>query len=191
MANNKIVYFGEVLMDLTGDTVQPDKLLQGYTAHDKAGEAIEGTCTFDSDTQDATASADELLAGETAYARGVKISGTMPNRGAVAGKISTKDGEYTVPMGFHDGSGKVAIDTVEQQKLIPGNIKSGVEILGVAGTYAGDTVTAQTKNVTPGKDGQTILPDADYDYLASVVIAPIPYSTSANAAGGTTVVIGA
>lgn len=191
MANNKIVYFGEVLMDLTGDTVQPDKLLQGYTAHDKAGEAIAGTCTFDSDTQDATASADELLAGETAYARGVKISGTMPNRGAVAGKISTKEGEYTVPMGYHDGSGKVAIDAVEQLKLIPGNIKSGVEILSVVGTYAGDAVTAQTKNVTPGKDGQTILPDVDYDYLASVVIAPIPYSTSVNAAGGTTVVIGA
>lgn len=191
MANNKIVFFGEVLMDLTGDSVQPDKLLQGYTAHDKAGEAIEGICTFDSDTQDATASADELLSGETAYARGVKISGTMPNRGAVVGKISTKDGEYTVPMGFHDGSGKVAIDAVEQLKLIPGNIKSGVEILGVAGTYAGDIVTAQTKNVMPSKDGQTILPDADYDYLASVVIAPIPYSTSANAAGGTTVVIGA
>jgi hypothetical protein len=37
----------------------------------------------------------------------------MPNRGAVAGTISTVAGEYTVPQGYHDGSGKVAIAATE------------------------------------------------------------------------------
>ena len=48
-------------------------------------------------------------------------------------------------MGFHDGSGSVAIDSTEQDKIVPGNIKSGVEILGVTGTYSGEAITAQSK----------------------------------------------
>lgn len=47
---NKVVYNGKVLIDLTADTVTADKLLKSFTAHDKAGEVITGTCTYDSDT---------------------------------------------------------------------------------------------------------------------------------------------
>ena len=43
MGNSKIVYYGETLIDLTGDTVEPAKLLKGITAHDKKGEKITGT----------------------------------------------------------------------------------------------------------------------------------------------------
>lgn len=43
MAINKVVYNGGTLIDLTGDTVTADKLMQGYTAHDKSGEIIIGT----------------------------------------------------------------------------------------------------------------------------------------------------
>ena len=43
MGNSKIVYYGETLIDLTGDTVEPAKLLKGVTAHDKAGDPITGT----------------------------------------------------------------------------------------------------------------------------------------------------
>ena len=45
MAINKVVYNGGTLIDLTGDTVTADKLMQGYTAHDKSGEIIIGTAT--------------------------------------------------------------------------------------------------------------------------------------------------
>lgn len=42
--NSKIVLSsGEVLMDLTQDTVVADKLLKGFTAHDAAGYPIVGT----------------------------------------------------------------------------------------------------------------------------------------------------
>lgn len=38
----------------------------------------------------------------------------MKNNGAVKGIISTVAGEYTVPQGYHNGSGKVSIDATEQ-----------------------------------------------------------------------------
>ena len=58
----------------------------------------------------------------------------MPNNGAVAGTISTKDGKYIIPAGYHDGAGTVIIDAAEQAKLISGNIKAGVTVLGVSGS---------------------------------------------------------
>lgn len=191
MANSKIIFFGETLMDLTADTVQADKLLRGYTAHDKAGEVVTGSCNFDANTSDATAGRDDILLDETAYVNGVKLVGTMPNNGAVAGVIAAAADEYTVPLGYHDGGGKVKIKTEEQAKLIPTNIKAGVEILGVTGSYGGEAVSAQKKTVTPAKTQQSVVPDAGYDYLSEVVVAAVPYTTAANSAGGMTVTIGA
>ena len=46
MAVNKIVYNAQVLLDLTEDTVAADKLLSGFTAHDKTGAQVTGTLTF-------------------------------------------------------------------------------------------------------------------------------------------------
>lgn len=189
MAKNKIVYGGEVLIDLTSDTVTADKVQSGYYFHGRDGVRTQGTNTFDADTSDGTAAASEILNTKTAYVDGEKVTGTMPNNGAVSGTILTKAGQYTVPQGFHDGSGKVSIATTEQNKIIPGNIKSGVQILGVTGTYAGDAVTAQAKTATPTTNQQVITPDANYDYLSQVTVNAIPYTETANAYG-TTVTIG-
>ena len=190
MAINKVVYGSQVLIDLTGDTVTADKLLSGFTAHGKDGSPIEGTCTFDVDSQDATAAVAEILVGKTAYARGALLTGTMPNNGSVSGEISTKDGQYSIPQGYHDGGGKVGIAATEQSKLIPGNIKAGVNVLGVTGTYGGEEIKAQSKSVTPSTSQQTVQPDDGYDYLANVTVDAIPYSEAENSAGGTTVTIG-
>lgn len=193
MANqyvNKVVINGQTKIDLTGDTVAAAKLLSGITAHDKSGAPITGSCTFDADTRDATASADEILLGETAYSVGSKITGTMPNNGAVSGTISTKAGQYTVPQGYHDGSGKVGINSTEQAKIIASNIKSGVTILGVTGTYSGASVTAQAKTATPSFVQQTVLPDAGYDYLSQVTVNVIPVTYVDNAQGGQTCTVG-
>lgn len=189
MAYNKVIYGGNTLIDLTGDTVTPATMLAGVKAHDKSGEVIEGTCTFDVNSTDATATAAEILKGKTAYTRGSKVTGTMVNNGAVSGSISTKAGTYTVPIGYHDGSGKVGINSTEQAKIIPANIKSGINILGVTGTYAGEAVKAQAKTVTPSTKAQTVLPDAGNDYLSQVTVNAIPYVETENAAGGTTVTI--
>lgn len=191
MANSKVVFGGEVLIDLTADTVKADKLLKGYTAHGADGEQVVGTCQFDANTQDATATEAEILTGKTAYNKGVKITGKMANNGAVSGTISTKDGAYTVPQGYHDGSGKVAISATEQAKMIPGNIRDGVTILGVTGTMSGsEGVKPQSKTVTPSTQEQTVLPDAGYTHLSQVTVAAIPYTESENSAGGKTVTIG-
>lgn len=189
--NSKVIFNGDVLMDLTGDTVTADKLLKGITAHGKDGAPITGTCDWDAATGDATAAAAEILSSKTAYVKGKKVSGTMPNRGAVAGKISTKAGAYTVPQGYHDGSGKVTIDSTEQAKLIPTNIREGVTVLGVEGTMSGsEDMKPQSKSVTPKASAQTVLPDEDYNCLSQVEVAAIPYAVSDNTSGGKTVTIG-
>lgn len=98
----------------------------------------------------------------------------IENRGAAEGTISTVDGEYTIQAGYHNGGGRVSIAAAEKLKLIAGNIKSGVTILGVVGSYIGEALKAQTKSVTPTKSKQTITPDEGYDALSSVEVAAIP-----------------
>ena len=189
MGRNKIIFGNEVLIDLTSDTVTPSDLAYGVTAHDNSGAQITGTSTYDADTSDATAGVAEILATKTAYVNGTKLTGTMPNNGAVTGTIDEVADEYSIPMGYHDGSGTVSIDSDEQAKIIAANIKSGVEILGVTGTYSGESITAQTKTVTPAVTSQTVLPDAGYDYLSQVTVSAIPFVETANSYG-TTVTIG-
>lgn len=190
---SKVVYGGKTLIDLTSDTVTADKLLSGVIAHDKSGAAITGTCTYDADTSDATAASAEILSGKTAYVNKIKITGEMKNNGAVSGVISKKADSYTVPIGYHDGAGKVTISSTEQAKIIATNIRAGVSILGVEGTMSGtEGAKAQAKTATPKTTAQTILPDSTqgFNYLTQVTVEPIPYNESDNAQGGVTVTIG-
>lgn len=191
MANNKIIYGNTVLIDLTADTVTPDKILTSYTAHDKSGAIITGTCDFDVNSNDATVSVAEILSGQTAYARGAKITGSMPNNGSVKLEISEVDDAISIPQGYHDGSGTVSLLSDEKAKLIASNIKQGITILGVTGTLEpSSSVRVHAKSATPKSTQQVILPDPGYDYLSQVTVAAIPYVEADNAAGGKTVTIG-
>lgn len=190
MAINKVIYGGNTLIDLTSDTVTESDILAGKKAHDKSGTQITGTCTFDSDTTDATASASDILSGQTAYVSGNKLTGSMTNNGAVSANISTVAGEYTVPNGYHDGSGKVRIDPTEQAKLIAANIREDVTILGVTGTMSGqEDVHAESVVVTPSTSKNTFTPSTGYNYFSQFTVNAIPYVESANAAGGITATI--
>ena len=191
--NNRIVLAsGEVLIDLTGDTVDAAHVLDGFTFHDKSGAPVTGTCTYDSDTSDDTAAVGEILSGKTAHARGALLTGTMPNNGAQMGSINTKEQEVIIAQGYHDGSGKVSISDDEQAKLIPSNIREGITILGIEGTMSGsESVVAQARSVTPKFTQQVISPEDGYTHLSQVTVYPITVSYSDNSAGGKTVTIGA
>lgn len=183
---------GTVLIDLTTDTAEAADVKAGKYFHLKTGERVQGSCTFDSDTTDANAAASEILSGRTAYVNKNKITGEMTNNGAVSATLASKSQVYTVPAGYHSGLGTVGIDSTEQGKLIPENIKSGIEILGVTGNYSGESVTAGAVSAVPYLTAQTILPSSiSKDYISQVYIAPITITESDNAAGGKTVTIGA
>lgn len=187
---NKVIYGGKVLIDLTGDTVTPADLAKGIIAHDKSGTEITGTSTKDSDTSADTAAASEILRGKTAHVKGKLVTGSMPNNGAVSGSIDTVAGQYTIPQGYHDGSGKVSISTAEQAKLVAKNIRQGVVVLGITGTMSTtEGLKAQAKTATPKTTKQTIIPDETYNALSQVEIAAIPYTETDNDAGGLTVAI--
>ena len=184
---------GQTKMDLTGDTVDAAHLSSGFTAHDKTGAKITGTNTNDANTQDATASATEILSGKTAYIKGDKVTGSMPNKGGTDGTISDLNTPYTIPQGYHDGSGEVTIDSTEKAKLLPENIREGVTVLGVEGTMSGaEDVRAQAKTVTPSFQQQQVLPDSGsgYTHLSQVTVEPIPVQETINEQGGYTVTVG-
>ena len=190
MANNKVVFGSTVLIDLTADTVTADKILTNYTAHDSSGAIITGTCDYDVNSQSATVQVAEILAGKTAYARGTKLTGAMPNNGAVSLTISDVNDEIAIAQGYHDGSGKVKIIDTEAAKLIASNIKQGITILGVTGTLEpSSSIKVHAKTVTPKTTSQTVLPDDGYDYLSQVTVNAIPYVETENSAGGMTVTI--
>ena len=113
-----------------------------------------------------TAGAGDVLAGKVIVDKdGNPLTGTMPNRGAVNQSLAI-NGSYTIPAGYHNGSGKVSqkIPTKGAQtytpgttnqtiaagqyltgpqtikgdpNLIPANIKKGVSIMGITGTHDG------------------------------------------------------
>lgn len=183
---------GTVLIDLTTDTALAADVKAGKYFHLATGERVQGLNTYDSDTTDANATASEILNGRIAYVNKNRIVGDMPVNGAVNASISTKDGTYVVPAGHHNGLGTVGIDSTEKAKIIPENIKSGVQILGVEGSYNGEVVTAGAVQVTPYLTAQIILPSSiNKDYISQVEIAAITITESDNAAGGKTVTIGA
>ena len=186
---SKVVYGGQTLIDLTQDTITPDSLLAGFTAHGGDGEVITGTCDFDLNTSELTAAASEILEGKTAGVKGVVVTGMMPrvtNSSVTIVNLNVQ----SIPRGYHDGSTFAEIAYGEQQKIIPENIREGISILGVEGAMSGtEDAKPQAKTVTPTKEAQEVLPDAGYNYLSSVTVNAIPYTETNNAAGGITVTI--
>ena len=93
-----------------------------------------GTAKF-FDTADADITSADVLTGKTGFNASGSVTGSMANNGSTSGTISAKAGTVTIPSGYTSG-GTVSIASAEQSKIIATNIKSGVTILGVAGSLA-------------------------------------------------------
>ena len=190
---SKVVYGNETLIDLTDDTVVAAALLSGYTAHGADGAPITGSCQYDADTKDATATANDILSGKTAYKNGAKITGSMTNVGKQTSVLADKSTPVSITAGYHDGSGTVALDSTSAAALIADNVRQGVTILGVTGTMSGsEDVKATSLSATPYTAAATYLPSdlGDYNYFSQVTVNAIAYSTASNPGGGITATIG-
>lgn len=102
-------------------------------------KSTSGTAKF-YDTASANITSADVLTGKTGFGSNGEVQGGMANNGSTSGTISTKAGTVSIPSGYTSG-GTVAISSTEQSKIIAGNIKSGVTLLGVAGSLSLPTIS--------------------------------------------------
>ena len=87
---------------------------------------------------DGDATANQILSGKTAWVKGKKVIGTMPNRGAVNQTLNA-GGSYTIPEGYHNGKGKITAASLSSQT--PGTATAAQILAGQTAWVNGKKIT--------------------------------------------------
>ena len=137
---------GKVQLVLETKTVTPTKTAQDITP--SAGKVLQKvTVAAIPDeyitTDDATATAAHILKGETAYVAGEMVTGTMTDNGAKTSTLSA-GGDYTIPAGYHNGSGKITAKDLASQT--PGTAAAAEILSGETAWVGGAKVTGTMAN---------------------------------------------
>lgn len=115
------------------------------------------------DTSSVTAAAEDVLTGKVIVtADGSVVPGTMPNNGAVSKSLTASETSYTIPKGYHSGTGSVSITTEtknatpakEQQTITPtsGSVLSQVTVEAIPEQYADTSdATAAADKILSGE----------------------------------------
>ena len=99
----------------------------------------------------------------------------IADNGAVSKKLDTTTTSYTVPAGYHNGSGTVSIELEEKTVTANGDVTpTAGKVLSKVTVNVENTPTLQTKTVTPTKSEQSVTPDEGYDGLSKVTVGAIP-----------------
>ena len=111
------------------------------------------------DVSSVTAGAADTLTGKVIVTADGKVTtGTMPNNGTVSKSLDASTPSYTIPKGYHSGTGKVSIALEEKtvtptkaaQDVVPsvGKVLSKVSVAAIPDTYA-DTSDADALAADP------------------------------------------
>lgn len=122
-------------------------------------------------TSDATATANQILSPYTAYVASGKVTGTIQSQGAQT--ITPGTSNQTIPSGKYLTGAQTILGDAD---LLPGNIKSGVSIFGVAGSYSGqsgyETITFSNSGITVSSNTQLTIFGSQLKALFGVLIFP-------------------
>lgn len=100
---------------------------------------------------------------------------SIANNRAVSQKLDTTTASYTVPAGYHNGSGTVSVELEEKTVTANGVVTpTAGKVLSKITVNVENAPTLQEKTAVPSKEAQEIVADEGYDGLSKVSVQAIP-----------------
>lgn len=173
MAVNKVEINGETKLDLTQDTVTPENLLSGATAHNAAGERISGAvAVVEASTTTPKAPGTAAVGTEQKYARGdhvhpKEVSDT--DRATWNGKADLVDGKVPASQLPEISSVKTYTATIGTTWVEDENTGIKTQSVAIAGVKATNTATVDHVYTGAGtSDDYAAFVEAENQYLTYI-----------------------